>query len=135
MWNSKVGEDDDIRHNEYLEEFVPDSEVECVKTVDHLATQCGKMLNHDYTIEDTMNSCYCNHLGLCKKYGLIALPPMLGSGEAYIQSTVLKKTLEIIPFDDGYGYHEDKANMISRTNMSAVQVQQECRNATQRQNR
>ncbi|VDN03926.1 unnamed protein product [Thelazia callipaeda] len=26
MWNSKMGEDDDNRHNEYLEEFVRDSE-------------------------------------------------------------------------------------------------------------
>ncbi|VDN05158.1 unnamed protein product [Thelazia callipaeda] len=27
MWNSKVGNDDDIRHNEYLEDFVPVYEV------------------------------------------------------------------------------------------------------------
>ncbi|KAI5168451.1 hypothetical protein PAEPH01_0143 [Pancytospora epiphaga] len=47
----------------------------CSKTVDHLATQCDRMLYHDYTRRHH-EVVRCIHLGLCLKYGLKALPRM-----------------------------------------------------------
>ena len=43
------------------------------KTVDHLATQCEKMLYHDYTRRHN-EVVRCIHLGLCKKYNLKSSP-------------------------------------------------------------
>ncbi|VDM96098.1 unnamed protein product [Thelazia callipaeda] len=54
--------------------------------------------------------------------------------EAYIRSMVLKKTLESIFFDNRYRFHEDEAKSMSTTNLSAKQIQPECRNAIQHQN-
>ncbi|VDN03625.1 unnamed protein product [Thelazia callipaeda] len=54
--------------------------------------------------------------------------------EVYVQSIILKKTLEGISFDTRYEFQEDEAKMMSATNLSARQVQPECRNTIQRQN-
>ena len=39
------------------------------KTVDHLATQCNRMLGHDYTRRNN-EIVKCLHLFLCNKYGI-----------------------------------------------------------------
>ncbi|XP_029655912.1 uncharacterized protein LOC115229746 [Octopus sinensis] len=41
----------------------------CKKTVDHLATQCGKMLNSDY-LRRHNEVVKCIHLHLCRTYGI-----------------------------------------------------------------
>lgn len=40
------------------------------KSVDHLATQCGKMLHHDYKLRHN-EVLKCIHLMLCNRYGII----------------------------------------------------------------
>ncbi len=40
-----------------------------MKSVDHLATQCGRMLNYDYTWRHN-EVLKCLHLLLCRKYGI-----------------------------------------------------------------
>ncbi|XP_029655769.1 uncharacterized protein LOC115229584 [Octopus sinensis] len=41
----------------------------CKKTIDHLATQCGKMLNSDY-LRRHNEVVKCIHLHLCRTYGI-----------------------------------------------------------------
>ncbi|KAM0678134.1 hypothetical protein BDAP_001394 [Binucleata daphniae] len=41
------------------------------KTVEHLATNCNRMLGHDYTIRHN-EVLKCIHLTLCNKYGMIS---------------------------------------------------------------
>ena len=48
---------------------------ERVKTVDHLVTQCDRMLYHDY-LRRHNEVVRCIHFGLCPKYGIRAFPRM-----------------------------------------------------------
>ncbi|KAI5170892.1 hypothetical protein PAEPH01_1528 [Pancytospora epiphaga] len=61
------------------------------KTVEHLATQCDRMLYHDYTRRHN-EVVRCIHLGLCLKYGLKALPRMRSHS---IQEIVTNENCEI----------------------------------------
>ncbi|KAI5176033.1 hypothetical protein PAEPH01_2223, partial [Pancytospora epiphaga] len=61
------------------------------KTVDHLATQCNRMLYYDYTRRHN-EVVRCIHLGLCLKYGLKALSRVRSSS---IQEIVTNENCEI----------------------------------------
>ena len=61
------------------------------KTVDHLATQCDRMLYHDYTRRHN-EVVRCIHLGLCTKYGLKAFPRMRSHS---VQEIVANENVEI----------------------------------------
>ncbi|KAI4292954.1 hypothetical protein PAPHI01_2228 [Pancytospora philotis] len=64
---------------------------ERAKTVDHLATQCEKMLFHDYTRRHN-EVVRCIHLSLCRKYGIKALPRMRSHS---VQEIVSNENVEI----------------------------------------
>ncbi|KAI4290998.1 hypothetical protein PAPHI01_0272 [Pancytospora philotis] len=61
------------------------------KTVDHLATQCDRMLYHDYMRRHN-EVVRCIHLCLCRKYGLKALPRMRTHA---VQEVVANENVEI----------------------------------------
>ena len=62
-----------------------------VKTVDHLATQCDRMLYYDYTRRHN-EVVRCIHLGLCRKYGPKAFPRMRNHS---VQEIVANENVEI----------------------------------------
>ena len=64
---------------------------ERVKTVDHLATQCDRMLYHDY-LRRHNEVVRCIHLGLCAKYGIRAFPRMRNHS---VQEIVANENAEI----------------------------------------
>jgi hypothetical protein len=61
------------------------------KTVDHLATQCDRMLYHDY-LRRHNEVVRCIHLGLCTKYGIKALPRLRNYS---VQEIVSNENVEI----------------------------------------
>ena len=62
-----------------------------LKTVDHLATQCDRMLYHDYTVRHN-EVVRCIHLGLCKKYGVKASSRMRDHS---VQEVIANENVEI----------------------------------------
>ncbi|KAI5168288.1 hypothetical protein PAEPH01_0001 [Pancytospora epiphaga] len=61
------------------------------KTVDHLATQCDRMLYHDYTRRHN-EVVRCMHLSLCTKYGIKAHTRMRSYS---VQEIVANEDVEI----------------------------------------
>ncbi len=61
------------------------------KTIDHLATQCDRMLYHDYMRRHN-EVVRCIHLCLCTKYGLKAFPRMRSHS---VQEIVANENVEI----------------------------------------